>query len=320
MILSVSGYNWSGSSAAMDLLKEYEETTVIMHPEWYFIDQPDGIRDLEFHLSGYGTYFGSDVAIQRFIKYCEDHKDYQEATKGIFLDASKRYIDSIIQVKWKGYSVYDRYRLSKSERRIWDLRHYSDILLHKLFHVSRNSNAREMYLSVCPQNFLEKTQDYIEELIYAAGGGREKVNVVKHLFPANNPEPSFKYVKDPYVIIVDRDPRDIFVQCKAESVACFPSQDVEKFVEYYKSWRFMKNENESNRILRIQFEDLVYHYEETVERIEKFVGIEKHIFPKKYFIPEESKKTTRLYCEKNEFQEEIKYIEDTIPEYLYSNY
>ena len=29
MILSISGYNWSGSGAVMDLLNEYEECKVI---------------------------------------------------------------------------------------------------------------------------------------------------------------------------------------------------------------------------------------------------------------------------------------------------
>ncbi|OKZ75501.1 MAG: hypothetical protein BHV87_05980 [Clostridiales bacterium 36_14] len=80
MILSISGYNWSGSGAVMDLLNEYEECKVIRSPEWYLIDQPDGIRDLEIHCCGDGSYFNGDVAIQRFIQFVKKHKDYYKVT------------------------------------------------------------------------------------------------------------------------------------------------------------------------------------------------------------------------------------------------
>lgn len=318
MIVSVSGYNWSGSSAVMDLLKEYEETVVITEPEWYLIDQPDGIRDLEFHTSGIGTYFNGDVAIQRFIKYVTSHEDYQKATRGKFFELSMDYLDKLIQEKWRGCSVYDYYRLSKGKQYLWKLKNYCGVALTKITKKNVKFINRDMYLCIEPDNFYPITRKYISSLIYAAGGKSEKVNVVKQLFPANNPEDSFAFVEEPYVIVVDRDPRDIFVQCAKIGATCFPTKDVRQFVEYYKSWRTRKNKSTSERILWLQFEDLDYRYQETVKKIEDFLKIKNHISPQKYFDPEKSIKTTNIFGNYPEYAKEIEYIEKHLSEYLYN--
>lgn len=317
MIVSVSGYNWSGASAVLDLLNEYEETKVIYSPEWYIIDQPDGIRDLAFHIMGTGTYMSSDVAVQRFLHFVRAHDDYDKATDNKFVSISENYINELIQFSWDGHSSYDLFRLSPMEKRIWTIRNYIDIAINKFMHKQLNLVDRKMYLCIKPDKFLEKTKEYINELIYAAGGSKDKVNVVKQLFPANNPAPDFQYVDDPYVIVVDRDPRDIYVQCNSEKVTCFPCKDVKQYVEYYKSWRIEKDIFDNPRVLRIQFEDLDYKYDETVKRIEELLKLERHVMPKKYFDPVKSIKTTHIYTNYPKLEKDIKYIEENLSEYLY---
>ena len=48
--------------------------------------------------------------------------------------------------------------------------------------------------------------NYIDALVNAAGGEKQKINVVKHLVTANDPLSCLRYIKNGKVIIVDRDP------------------------------------------------------------------------------------------------------------------
>ncbi len=317
MVVSISGYNWSGSSAVMDLLKEYGETRVIDAPEWYIIDQPDGIRDLAFHVLGTGTYLSSDVAVARFLRFVDAHDDYARATGGQFSKLSSKYIQGIVQAQWDGHSSYDGFRLPPVGKALWKIRNYLGVGLSKATHRNVCLVDRKMYLCVQPEKFYEKTKWYINQLLYAAGGGIGKVNVVKQLFPANNPVPDFAFVDNPYAVLVDRDPRDIYALCKNLKVACFPCQDVRAYVTYYKAWRMDRTWLGHPRVLRVQFEDLDYHYEETVKQIEAFLNIHDHKYPKRYFDPKTSIKTTKIYKKYPKLSDEIRYIEDQLGEYLY---
>lgn len=69
MLVSVSGYNYSGSSAVIDLLAEYSETNCVKQ-EIAFAYMPDGLLDLEYNMNHTATYFNGDVAIQRFWNQC----------------------------------------------------------------------------------------------------------------------------------------------------------------------------------------------------------------------------------------------------------
>ena len=76
---------------------------------------------------------------------------------------------------------------------------------------------------------------------------------------------------------------------------------------------------ESKKILRIKFEDLIYQYDKTIDKIEKFMGFTKkdHIRPLTRFNPEVSIKNTQIFNAK-EYQEETKIIEIELKKYLYN--
>ena len=312
MILSISGYNWSGSGAVMDLLNEYEECKVIRSPEWYLIDQPDGIRDLEIHCCGDGSYFNGDVAIQRFIQFVKKHKDYYKVTNGKFEQLSKEYIDSLIDAEWIGNSVFDVYRLSGVESMLWNVKRYIDIAIYKLTKKKLDLCDRKMYLAVNPRDFIDKTMNYIDALVNAAGGEKQKINVVKHLVTANDPLSCLRYIKNGKVIIVDRDPRDLYISAVEEYAKCFPTKNIEDFVKYYSAWR-IKDKVLDDRILRIQYEDLDYDYDETIKKIEKFLNIKNHLNKYMYFNPNKSINNTQLF----KYANEVEYIEKNLKEYLY---
>lgn len=317
MIVSVCGYMYSGSSAVMDLLKEYEETHVISDPEWYLIDQPDGLRDLGQHIMGTGTYLNTDVAIGRFIDFVESHDDYERSCNGQFKKLSYEFIDNFITTTWEGRSSLDYYRLDHFKKCIFKFNNYFMIFLKKVFNVFFPTNLRTMYLHKDSPEFYSIAQKYIEELIYSTGGSPQKVNVAKHIFATNNPEADFPFVKDPWAIVVDRDPRDIFIEGNRDYEMFFPTQDVEKFVLYYKFWRRNPRSN-SDRILWMNFEDLVYNYDFQVGKIEQFLNISKHFDGNKYFDPNKSKNNTRLYVDNKQYRKEINYIEKELKEYLWT--
>ena len=80
-----------------------------------------------------------------------------------------------------------------------------------------------------------------------------------------------------------------------------------------------KKEN-TDKILFIQFEDLIYNYDAIVTQIENFVGCHNHKYCKKYFDPDISINNTQLFnnpqYQKN--LKEIQYIEKNLSNYLFN--
>ena len=89
------------------------------------------------------------------------------------------------------------------------------------------------------------------------------------------------FLVNPKAIVVDRDPRDLWLVAKyadrASGEARFmPRQDVKIYVEYYRRLRMKQKKEDTKDVLFVQFEDAIYNYDITVERIEKFLGCHKH--------------------------------------------
>ena len=89
-------------------------------------------------------------------------------------------------------------------------------------------------------------------------------------------------------------------------------------IHFYLNKNEIEKMSTSKNVMRINFEDLIYKYDETKKKIEKFLGFEnrKQLNPKKYFNPDVSIKNTKLYTNK-EYASEVAYIEKNLKEYLY---
>ena len=117
---------------------------------------------------------------------------------------------------------------------------------------------------------------------------------------------------------MDRDPRDIYILGKVKKrTQCYPVEDVKKFVNYYKQCWNNSSKNNTNEVLYLQFEDIVYNYIDSVKIIEAFLGISKHDNFMKYFNPEMSINNTQLKYRYPEMADEIAYIENELKGYLY---
>lgn len=315
MIVSVSGFNYTGSGAVFDLLKEYEEINIV-NGEIGFIYLPDGLVDLDYNLNDSSSYLNGDVALERFWNLVSKSMMPKEY-KGKILCATKDYLNSLTQVTWNGNSTFDGTRKEGSTYLIWKVRRLCSIVLFHYFKKISNICNREMKLSHHPDNFMDETAKYLDEIskIFGMNG---RIAVMNQFFSAYTPEKSMKYLRDAKTIVVDRDPRDVYlVSQKTRRTQCFPFDDVKKFVTYFKTcWDAKENET-SDRVLTVQFEDLIYKYDETVRMIEQFLGVSKHNSPKTYFKPEVSINNTQLFNRFPDKYEDIKYIEDKLRDYIY---
>ena len=139
------------------------------------------------------------------------------------------------------------------------------------------------------------------------------------LVPPSNIKRYIRYMSNLKVIIVDRDPRDTYINFAKAKDHVLP-KEAEKYCKQYKDVReTLPNEIENKEVLYIKFEDLVYNYEDTTKKIINFLGLSEknHTKKRKIFIPEISKRNTKQWLTRPEFNDKIEYIESNLKEYLY---
>lgn len=323
MIIGTCGYSWSGSSAAADYLAEFEENLVYNEEEFVLAFYPDGLQDLDYHLNKKcAKFISSTVAIPRFKKAA--HYLLNDSTHGEIDRITEKYIDNLVQVRWRGMGqgqsvlhkgwVY-KYIAEKFTKRI--IRRLPEKVCQRLniFPIT------DMQYSICPENFLEKTIEYTEKILKSIGLDTEKNIVLDQPFPGNNPVSSMKYYKDSRCIVVDRDPRDLYLLAKKY----FPSRSYQvphrtskEFIDYYYHMhKLQKNWMSNDHVLLVQFEDLIFQYENTTKKIAEFLNLGDPKFKGMQFQPEKSMANTRLFLNTDEYKEDIKAIEHSLAEYLY---
>lgn len=171
------------------------------------------------------------------------------------------------------------------------------------------------------EKFLQCTKNYTNELMKAANLENKPFIVVDQLLPSSNIERHMRYFNDIRVFVVDRDPRDLYLLGKYEWKDGIIPDNVELFCKWYKYARSTRKEENWNNdhIMFIQFEDLIYKYEETTDKIKKWLNLsdDLHIKPKCYFNPNISIKNTRYWEQHPKYKEEADQIEKNLHEYIY---
>ena len=165
-------------------------------------------------------------------------------------------------------------------------------------------------------------EEVINELGEEISKGKENIILDQFLLPFNLFRVDNYFDDKLRVIVVARDPRDVFIINKyiwQQKQICVPFPlEVNEFCNFYKKMRESEKECTSNKVLRINFEDLIYNYDTKIKEITKFLGFKEsdHINKKNRFIPEMSIKNTQLF-RKEEYREECKVIEKELKKYLY---
>lgn len=324
--ITCASYYGTGSSAITDLVNECDNVHDMGDYEFRFIQDPDGIADLEYNLVENNHRHNSGYALKRYeknVKYLAGNKlikKYNRFFGDKWVELSKKYVKDLVAVEYKGswhQEVRDLgfvpYFIERSVNkivRLFDRERFLQIFLRN------NTN----YATYPGESFYSITKKYISDLFEVANTDNKEYVMADQLVPPTNVSRYLRYFDDIKVVCVDRDPRDLFLLEKTWKGTIIPKK-VDEFCLWYKATReHRKTEvDDPKKVLRIQFEDLIYNYDKTSKKVLKFIGIssEHHTKPQTLLIPEKSMKNTKLWERNPEYAEEIKYIEKNLKEYLY---
>lgn len=325
MIIGSCGFGGTGSSVLTDLLSEYDGIQIYDKFEFVMPYKVDGLQDLEYHLmKNYAKFESGDYAIKRFLEQSKCYKTpliNKPCDGEIFYKLSKDFIDSILQLKYRGTDTADI--LSGNVVKNTFAFASKKVLMPKVIEkITKKPSflwpCRDIYYSIEPENFYDEARKYIKNILVEMGADLDKPICLDQPFEGNNPEQSFKFFEDPYAIIIDRDPRDLFLDAmynKSPDGKFFPRTNAQDFVVYYKNIR--KNLKNTDRILYMNFEALIYDYDKSVKQIEDFLHLGKHVRPKSVFNPSRSINNTQMIRLHPENQKDIEYIERELKEFLF---
>ena len=326
-IITCASYYGTGSSAITDLVNECDNVHDMGDYEFRFIQDPDGIADLEYNLVENNHRHNSGYALKRYeknVKYLAGNKfikKYNRFFGDKWVELSKKYVKDLVTVEYKGswhqevrdlgIVPYFIERLVNKIIRLFDKERFLQIFLRN------NTN----YATYPGESFYSITKKYISDLFEAANTDNKEYIMVDQLVPPTNASRYLRYFDDIKVVCVDRDPRDLFLLEKIWHGTIVPGR-VEEFCLWYKATRAHRKieKDDTGKVLRIQFENLIYKYDEYSKKVLNFIGINElhHTAPRTLLIPEKSKNNTQLWKKYTQYQKDIEYIEQNLSEYLYN--
>ena len=334
-IVTTASYYGTGSSAITDLLSEYSNIRAFSSNfECRFAHDMFGLSDLEYYLVENNHRHNSSTALNMFLRlmgiYGLDKRirfeNYSTYFGKEFESIVNDYVKRLSPYSFKGGSHSDIYMKSdfeifliKLKERFYHLFHKYSITIDDTTWASKGLTPYEKAVHNCDYHVISPEEDFIsatKEFTRALFNGcncTEDYLMFDQLVPPSNTIRYLRYFDDLYVICVDRDPRDVYYLEKKYWRGGIVPDNVKLFVEWYKATRAHKRaENDDpSRILRINFEDLVFKYEETVNRIEEMLKIDKsmHVRSKQFFNPEISVKNIGRWKDDVTELENISYIE-----------
>lgn len=329
--ISVAGYGSTGSSAVVNLLEELENCHVV-EGEFRFIQDPDGLEDLCSNLTNSWGWVRSDAFIRRFIKYTDligrspHYFQFGEKLDNLFnnkfFEYRDKFLKNIIDTTWNGYWFYhDYHERNALETFIEKVKRYS-----KRFGVSKQKIRRitkksDMYFVRHDVDCYRYAREFIDNLFseLVVSDTNKKVVLDQLILPYNRNkfEMLFENLKQ---IVVDRDPRDVYLDAK--NYNAYPiTNDINTFISFYESSHLKENLKLDKNTLLIKFEDLIFNYESEKSKIFKFLNLRdsEHVNPKSRFIPEWSINNTQTWLkpENNMYLKDIEVIESKLKEWCY---
>ena len=336
-IIIPCGYMGSGSSAITDLLSEldgYEAPNGSF--EYVFMHCPNGVFDLEDKLLKNNTVVRSDEAIRSFELEMKDLYStknywpgyYKHFLSKSFMDYVEEFIDDIQLASFTNCYWY----YQQKPDGVWmQIKLYVRKLVSRLtkgkIKLDVPLRYKEMRIAFpTPEEFYDAARAFIYKIIATLGGENKNIILDQLLLP-HNIHRAHNYFGDVLkVIVVDRDPRDVFMLNKyvwaRDKVAVpFPT-DPHLFAMLYKEIRKSEHIIENDCIIRVHFEDLIYKYNDTLNRLYAFLGTNASLHSNKggRFNPDRSIVNTQLFNIKDlndEQLDEIRIISEELKEYLY---
>ena len=326
-IITCAGFYRTGSSAISDFFSEFDNCKSLGDVEFRFVQDPDGISDLEYNLVENPHRHNSSNSIKRFIKISKFNnggpfsKRYSRYFGKNYKTLTEKYVQNISSLICRAWWHVDQINKGRAV-------YLFDRIVSKvssLFSKYRENlspschNELAYYSNVSEEEFLKYTKEYTDDLFSCVSKGSDFL-LADQLVPPTNIDRYLRYFKDIKVIVVDRDPRDLFyIENKFYRWGIIPHRNVVEFCKWFRITREQALKTKSSKALYLRFEDFVFNYEKTSKIIMDFVGIscEQHVRPLSFFDPEKSKRSIGLYKNDNRFKSQIEYIEKELKEYCY---
>ena len=336
-VLTCTGYGGTGSSAATNILEEFSSVLSFGNSfECTFIHEVDGIRDLEKALDE-GHRLKVDLACKRFLNLVHNLSKqalYKQYVSPKFYEESLKYLKSLGVIEYNGF-WHRAFELNATSSRLEVFRQKLSIGIFNSLYKDKTCNTYEpdnwhpnyypiiqCYYGNKSENFYQETKKYISNVLQL-----EKLNskyiLIDQLLPAYDVFEYSEYFNKIKTIVIDRDPRDLYAISKAEWGARFiPTKNVDVFIEWYKATRFSRKKYKENNdlCLFMNFEELIYDYGISLEKIKNFVGLSTAEHTKKLqcFDPKKSIKNTQVYKRYPMLENDIKRIEKELSEYCFN--
>lgn len=330
--LLLYGYGWSGSGAVLDLLREIEGICI---SDMYFFLLRDlgGLLDLENDLLNDWDMFRSSAAIKNFEKLCKRSKkpmlnvfsvtgrDYKRQFGRKYDREIEKFLTSLTDFEY--YSYEHSLNMDKNYVQTMVSR-----MIHKLdkHDIKLPLPKQEIYRFSRPEkaDFIEASRTLINNLYDIENINAQYLLIDHHPLPVHNFSHATSYFGDDVkMIVVDRDPRDIYIDLLNNRMRIgaelYRSKDVHKYIEWHKKTRIV---DENENIYHIQFESMINNYDQEVDKLLDFLGIRHcdHKLIKQYFNPKISCNNIGLWKKytENGYREIFDLIEKELMPYCYN--
>jgi hypothetical protein len=342
--VDISGFGHSGKGVVTDLLREFKGYK-LPNPNFEFnlLRVQGGLIDLKFGLVDNWSPIRSDAAIRRFKKlinkigpnanifnvkslFTSNGMNYDKMFSGQFSSISYKYLNSLIDFEFEGewpYQLLDEpgivQFIQRCQSRLKLKKHHTSIV---------------NVISITESNFISLTQKYLTDLFNCIKDEHDEVMVTQNALEPFNPIQGLNFFENGKLIIVQRDPRDIYASLFIQSNAFIPNyetdymwdlkknmlgaHDIDQFCHrqsvYFNQTNLFYNPN----ILRLRYEDIVLDYHNILKKIYSFLEMDEAMHVKKgeYFNPEFSSKNIGLW-KKMPDQKVISKIQSTLNSFCY---
>lgn len=318
------GYHATGAGVIDDLFREFDNVAQGQYEvECRVLQDPDGIADLEYNLVENPHRLNSGFAVKRFQNYVKrTNRTYKKIFGKRWKELSEAYAHEIVKINYRGYWHGDIWLLNPVLRYYHLFRRALSKIappkLKKPAHYNYFPWLHTYHACMEEKEFLECTRNYMDSLCEAMNPHKKEFVLLDQLYAPGNPARYARYIRDTKAIIVDRDPRDVYINQRLAKEHTLPSNPHE-FCVVYRDTRVRTSEAPQGTCLYVAFEDMIYHYDEYVKKVMDFVGISEkhHVYKRTRFDPSVSIKNIRQWEKHPEYAEAVKIIEEELPEYLY---
>lgn len=313
-MISVQGFGFSGASAVIDLLREYDKTIVFgfigydntkaqknkFSMEVDFLRLAGGLLEFEKYIESH-NFFQNDALIQRFMMMAQKVPFFWEISdaRELFFEFFKRISFTLRgdMTTW----CFNRHLPQADEK-------------HRQLFFLREMTVHE-YRKLC--------REFINSLFSLVEQNNKDLLVLDQFFcdgTYDDYNRNYEYCPNLKTIHVCRDPRDMYAETRGYNLE-WPNQTAESFIEWFKIYASGRKIVDTEDYIVVRFEELVLNYDVTVKKIEKYLGLKRiqHIACKTAFDPAISSRSVYLWKKHPEYNEVYRKIEAALPEYLYNN-